>query len=238
MLPNITHHGAVSGVTGSCHQYQAADVNLLIDCGLFQGKEADVDLADFGFDVSKVDALVVTHCHIDHVGRIPWLIAAGFRGPIYCTEPTAALLSVVLKDALEINLDRNHRLVEAALTRIESQIVALPFKDWFALNVNVKIRMQNAGHILGSAYIEIDALLESNEHHRTVFSGDLGSPGAVFVDPVQSPERADTLVIETTYGDKNHTDRSSRETTLAKLINHAMRDSGTLLIPAFSLGRT
>ena len=117
---------------------------------------------------------MVTHCHIDHVGRIPWLIAACFRGPIYCTEPTAALLSVVFKDALEINLDRNHRLVEAALTRIESQIVALPFKDWFALNVNVKIPMQNAEHILGSTYIEIDALLESNEHHRKVFSGDLG----------------------------------------------------------------
>lgn len=238
MLPTITHHGAVTGVTGSCHQYEAAGVNLLIDCGLFQGSEADVNLADFSFDVARVSALIVTHCHIDHVGRIPWLVAAGFRGPIYCSEPTAALLPVVLKDALEINLDNDHKLVELALFRIESQIVALPFNNWFAVHEKVQIRLQNAGHILGSAYVEISTTLDNGKLNRTVFSGDLGSPGAMFVDAVQSPEIVDTLVIETTYGDKNHTNRQDREATLAKLINKAMLDSGTLLIPAFSLGRT
>jgi metallo-beta-lactamase family protein len=240
----VLHHGAITGVTGSCHQYISETANLLIDCGLFQGKEADKDLAHFPFDITRLDALIITHGHIDHIGRIPWLIAAGFRGPIYCTKPTAALLPVILHDALEIHIRQDAALVDSVTKRIKNQIIGIDYDAWFTpesqassaqphATVRTRLRFQQAGHILGSAYVEID-----HDNHRTVFSGDLGSPGAVFVEPPCSPERADTLVIETTYGDKHHTHRSAREQFLARLINKALEDNGTLLIPAFSLGRT
>ncbi|MEX2319833.1 MAG: MBL fold metallo-hydrolase, partial [Saccharospirillum sp.] len=232
--PQITHHGAVTGVTGSCHQYQAGNANLLIDCGLFQGAESDRPLHAFGFDVAEVTALIVTHCHIDHVGRIPWLIAAGFRGPIYCTEPTAALLPLVLEDALGIHIPNDADLVEKALARILGQIQPVPYNQWHPLpGGEIELRFQPAGHIMGSAYEELDA-----SGHRTVFSGDLGAPGAVFVDPPQAPERADILVLESTYGNRDHEARAERKTELGNSLKRALADGGTVLIPAFSLGRT
>ena len=120
-LPQIIHHGAVNGVTGSCHELQiATDDSVLIDCGLFQG--AETSAKGSGFDQLKIDfpvlairALLVTHCHIDHVGRIPYLMAAGFDGPIYCSEPTAALLPLVLEDAVKIGFSRNKRLIDKYL---------------------------------------------------------------------------------------------------------------------------
>lgn len=234
-MPTITHHGAVTGVTGSCHQYTHSATSVLIDCGLFQGSEADRPLNEFSFPIDTIDALIVTHCHIDHVGRIPWLIAAGFKGPIYCTEPTAQLLPLVLEDALGIHIPNDQTLVEQAIARIQRQIHAIPYNQWQALppNGGLQLRFQNAGHILGSAYVELDA-----EGHRTVFSGDLGAPGAVFVDEPQPPEQADTLVLESTYGDKNHEHRDDRKTQLAQTIERSLEDGGSILIPAFSLGRT
>ncbi|TCS41959.1 MBL fold metallo-hydrolase RNA specificity domain-containing protein [Reinekea marinisedimentorum] len=235
---NILHHGAVSGVTGSCHQYVSESTNLLIDCGLFQGSEAaQIDLANFPFDVSRLNAVVLTHGHIDHIGRIPWLIAAGFRGPIICTKPTAKLLPIILRDALSFHIPGNDTLMNSVMARLERQIIGYDYNTWFKPDNTstgcTRLRLRPAGHILGSAYIEIE-----ENGHRTVFSGDLGSPGAVFVEPPASPERADTLIIETTYGDRLHTQRKEREQLLAKLINRALSDNGTLLIPAFSLGRT
>jgi len=232
--PKITHHGAIEGVTGSCHQYEFDTANLIIDCGLFQGSEANTDLADFAFEPSKLTGLVVTHCHIDHVGRIPWLIAAGFRGPIYCSEPTSALLPLILEDALSIQMPDNDTLVLATLTRICDQLVPMEYNQWLAIeNTNTQLRLQNAGHILGSAYVEIQT-----HNHVTVFSGDLGAPGGVFVDPPKPPTRADILVIESTYGHKNHEHRLNRQQILADIIEHALANGGTVLIPAFSLGRT
>ncbi|MHA7879515.1 MAG: MBL fold metallo-hydrolase [Saccharospirillum sp.] len=235
MEPIIRHHGAVTGVTGSCHQYCTQSANLLIDCGLFQGDEADRALNEFGFDVSAVTGLIVTHCHIDHVGRIPWLIASGFNGPIWCTEPTAALLPLVLEDALGIHIPDDQALVQRALARIVSQIEAVPFAQWHqhAALGDVQLRFQPAGHIMGSAYVELD-----NAGHRTVFSGDLGAPGAIFVEPPKAPERADVIVLESTYGDRNHEQREIRKQHLAQTIERSLKDGGTILIPAFSLGRT
>lgn len=232
--PQITHHGAVTGVTGSCHQYQTARTNALIDCGLFQGAESNRPLHAFDFAVPEVSALIVTHCHIDHVGRIPWLIAAGFRGPIYCTEPTAALLPLVLEDALGIHIPDDADLVEKALARILSQLQPMPYNQWQPLpGDETELRFQPAGHIMGSAYVELET-----HGHRTVFSGDLGSPGAVFVDPPQAPERADILVLESTYGNRDHEARAERKTQLGNSLKRALADGGTVLIPAFSLGRT
>jgi len=157
---DILHHGAVNGVTGSCHQLIIDDANsVLVDCGLFQGAETsgqgDDDLLSIEFDISTVQALLVTHCHIDHVGRLPYLLAAGFSGPIVATEATAALLPMVIEDALKVGVTRNQSIIKACLARLKEQLIAVPYKQWFVLelvgDIRTKVKFQPAGHILGSA---------------------------------------------------------------------------------------
>ncbi len=248
--PIIEHHGAKDGVTGSCHQlHMNASASVLIDCGLFQGNDATLpggsaaDRLAIAFALDTVKALIVTHVHIDHVGRIPYLLAAGFDGPILCSEPSAKLLPIVLEDAFKLSISRDHAQVERYIERIESRLIALPYQHWFTLHDSdelvARIRLQRAGHILGSAYIEVDLNYpQQNESKRVVFSGDLGAPHAPFLMPPQPPERADILVLESTYGDRLHEDRQSRRQRLEAVIEQALRDQGTVLIPAFSIGRT
>ena len=239
---DILHHGATTGVTGSCHELRLDDNHsVLIDCGLFQGSESDTDLA-IEFDISKVIALIVTHCHIDHVGRIPYLLAAGFKQPIYCSEATAKLLPMVIEDALKVGVTREQQLIDTCLKLLKILIKPIDFKTWFELPLNnpskpVKARLQRAGHILGSAYVEIE-IGKKNNNHRVVFSGDLGAPYTPLLPSPKAPYRADTLVIESTYGDKNHEGRAHRAKTLKRVIEKATADNGVVLIPAFSIGRT
>ncbi|UTH29880.1 MBL fold metallo-hydrolase [Ectopseudomonas hydrolytica] len=248
--PNIIHHGAVTGVTGSCHQLQIDESHgLLVDCGLFQGAEtspegrAGSERLAIDFPLDGIKALVATHVHIDHVGRIPYLLAAGFKGPIICSEPSAKLLPVVLEDAFKLGFSRDQKQVERYLKLIEQRIVALPYKKWFTLidtkQLSARIRLQRAGHILGSAYVEVELLYpETGEKKRIVFSGDLGAPHAPILPAPKAPYKADILVIESTYGDRLHEDRRSRRARLEKVLEHALSNQGTVLIPAFSIGRT
>jgi len=248
--PQIEHHGATDGVTGSCHQLRMnAATSLLIDCGLFQGNDASIpgepgsDRLVIEFPLDTIKALVVTHVHIDHVGRIPYLLAAGFEGPILCSEPSAKLLPIVLEDAFKLSFSRDHAQVEKYIRLVEQRIIALPYHHWFTLDDSdgllARIRLQRAGHILGSAYVEIDlSYPQTGEGKRVVFSGDLGAPHAPFLMPPESPERADMLVLESTYGDRLHEDRSTRRQRLEAVIEQALEDQGTVLIPAFSIGRT
>ena len=248
--PQIEHHGAKDGVTGSCHQLRMnAATSLLIDCGLFQGNDASIpgepgsDRLAVEFPLDTIKALVVTHVHIDHVGRIPYLLAAGFEGPILCSEPSAKLLPIVLEDAFKLSFSRDHAQIEKYIRLVEQRIIALPYQHWFTLDDSdgllARIRLQRAGHILGSAYVEIDlSYLQTGEGKRVVFSGDLGAPHAPFLMPPESPERADILVLESTYGDRLHEDRSTRRQRLEAVIEQALEDQGTVLIPAFSIGRT
>lgn len=247
--PQIEHHGAKDGVTGSCHQLRMnAGTSLLIDCGLFQGNDASIpddpgaDRLSIEFPLDTIKALVSTHVHIDHVGRIPYLLAAGFDGPILCSEPSAKLLPIVLEDAFKLGFSRERAKIEQYIQLVEQRIVALPYKKWFTLTDSdellARIRLQRAGHILGSAYVEIDlAYPQTGESKRVVFSGDLGAPHAPFLMPPESPERADILVLESTYGDRLHEDRSNRRQRLEAIIEKALEDQGTVLIPAFSIGR-
>ena len=243
----LEHHGARNGVTGSCHQLHIDDaVSLLIDCGLFQGDEANSDNSEHNaihFDISSVRALVATHVHIDHVGRIPWLLAAGFDGPIICSQPSAKLLPLVLEDAFKLGISRDRRRVERYLKQIESRIVALPYKQWFTLTDTpehkVQIRLQRAGHILGSAYVEVDVSQPGIKRSvRVVFSGDLGASHTPLLPAPKPPYRADILVLESTYGDRNHESRATRKHRLKAAIDRALHNNGTVLIPAFSIGRT
>ncbi len=242
-MATITHHGGTRGVTGSCHRLTFDDGQaVLIDCGLLQGDDRGVDGASSDalavtFDLSAVRAVVLTHVHIDHVGRLPYLLAAGFEGPILCSEASAALLPLVLEDALKVGFTQDRRLIEGFLAVLAQRLIPVPHGEWITLfpgdAASPQLRLQPAGHILGAAYLEFDV-----DGARIVFSGDLGPPGSPLLPDVVPPERADVLVLESTYGDRIHEDRSQRREHLKAVVEHALADGGTVIVPAFSVGRT
>lgn len=249
--PHIQHHGATQGVTGSCHQlWLDESTSLLIDCGLFQGGEssqqgASADQLDIEFSLSSVQALIATHVHIDHVGRLPWLIAAGFKGPVYCTEPSALLLPTVLEDAFMVGIQRDRQLAANFVQLVQPMLNGYPYKEWVTIikrpDLICRVRFQRAGHIIGSAWVECDVQYPQNEpkdKQRIIFSGDLGAPHAPILPPPAIAWRADTVVLESTYGDRNHEDRRTRRLRLQKVLEQALLDGGTVIIPAFSIGRT
>ena len=242
--PRLIHHGAREGVTGSCHQlWMDEDSSVLIDCGQFQGADApDDDELALDFAIDGIKALIITHVHIDHVGRIPNLLAAGFEGPILCSEPSARLLPIVLEDAFRLTISRDQAYLERYLKIVEQRIIALPYDHWFSLHdtdtAGCKVRLQPAGHVLGSAYVEFDLQTPARDSRRIVFSGDLGAPHSPILPDLAPPERADLLVLESTYGDRRHEDRTHRRERLQAAIERALADQGSVLIPSFSIGRT
>lgn len=233
------HHGAVTGVTGSCHELVLnSQSSVLIDCGLFQGAEStgrELGEKQIDFPLNTVKALFVTHCHIDHVGRIPWLLAADFTRPVYASAATAQLLPLVIEDALKVGVTRNEKLIKAVLSRLKRQLVPVSYGEWGQCEMvpGLRYRFNRAGHILGSAYIEFEW-----ERERIVFSGDLGPAYTPLLPSPKSPWRADYLVIESTYGDRLHEQRRERRRNLERVIRRCLKDAGTVLIPAFSIGRT
>ncbi len=238
--PLIIHHGGHEQVTGSCHELVVDDNNsILIDCGLFQG-EGRVDQA-IDFPVNKVRALVLSHVHLDHAGRLPWLLAAGFRGPVFCSEPSAVLLPLVIEDALKVGVTRNRRLIASFLKQIRGQLVPLPYKRWRKIDLkdgpSLAIKLHPAGHILGSCFIEC-RVGSGAAGRRVVFSGDLGPPWTPLLPAPRPPYRADVLVLESTYGDRVHHGRKERRGVLKKILTRSLADCGVVLIPAFSIGRT
>lgn len=274
--PRIGHHGGTQGVTGSCHElFFGPSQSILIDCGLFQGKDhsthgensANAEHLAIDFDLSSVQALVVTHAHIDHIGRIPYLLMAGFNQPIYCSIATAKLMPLMLRDAVKLGITRNERMIEALIDRIESLMVPLSYGQWLVFSDKLKFKLKPAGHVLGSAYIECqvkkaDHLVErphfvqlsssvvqshpsskyhqgkSSLWHKVIFSGDLGAPFSPLLSNPKSSYSCDTLVLESTYGNRLHSGRTARQQQLKSVIERAVANRGVVLIPAFSLGRT
>ncbi|MFN3581945.1 MAG: MBL fold metallo-hydrolase RNA specificity domain-containing protein [Pseudomonas sp.] len=247
--PYIQHHGAVQGVTGSCHQlWLTAQDSLLIDCGLFQGGEgsgagAGANNLAIEFDLQSVRALIATHVHIDHIGRLPWLLAAGYTGKVHCTEPSALLMPTVLEDAFLVGVKRDNQLAERFIQLVAPRLVGHPYKQWVSLlereDLVCRIRFQRAGHILGSAYVEVDVVYPLQKRsRRIVFSGDLGAPHAPMLPAPQPPRRADVVVLESTYGDRNHENRLTRKARFKAVLESALADGGTVIVPAFSIGRT
>ncbi|OCH18589.1 MBL fold metallo-hydrolase RNA specificity domain-containing protein [Aliivibrio logei] len=243
----LKHHGGKLGVTGSCHELSinnnSNNHGILIDCGLFQGKDAkdkngNERKLDIEFSISHLKALILTHTHIDHIGRLPWLLAKGFKQPIYCTPATAELVPLMLDDGLKLQLGLNKGQRERVLGLIRKQIKPIPYNQWHRIPLSscssLYVRFQPAGHILGSAYVEIK--LPNNE--IIVFSGDLGpSNTPLLPDPIP-PKRADILVIESTYGNKRHDSVETRASRLQEIIERSLEDGGAIIIPAFSVGRT
>lgn len=232
----LVHHGAHDGVTGSCHQlFWNEQKSLLVDCGIFQGDDAKKHPnPEIEFSLRGIEALLLTHVHIDHVGRVPYLLAAGFDGPVFCSKPTAELLPLVMEDALKIGFTRSRRLIEQFLTKIGRMLRPLPYHEWHEVSPGVRLRLTPAGHVLGSAIGEVE--LPSGE--VVIFSGDLGTGTDPLLNPPQSPPRADLLVLESTYGDKQHPEEQDRRAELEAILCKTLQNSGVTIIPAFSLGRT
>lgn len=236
---HVTHHGGKTSVTGSCHELNIRGDGVLIDCGLFQGNDAVKNSLEIEFKTSHICALVLTHAHIDHIGRLPWFLATRFQGPIFCTHATAHLVPLMLDDGLRLQLDLTRVQRSRILERIKRQLKPVEYATWIPIKSQRQgyftyIRFNPAGHILGSAYVEVK--LPNQE--IAVFSGDLGPKNTPLLPDPQPPKRADYLFIESTYGNKQHESIATRSERLLTIIMKNLQNGGTIIIPAFSVGRT
>lgn len=229
----LTHLGGHDTVTGSCHLLQTAGLNLLIDCGLAQGGDRVKAMDQWPVSPKEIDYLFVTHAHLDHIGRIPDLIDAGFAGEIIVTHGAKALLSPMLTDALGFS-DRRRQEKTRLLNAIDELSWGFEYNQAFDLARSIRFTLGRAGHILGSCWIRFD--LPGGE--SVVFSGDLGPKQTPILPDPDIPESCDLLVLESTYGDRLHEDRAQRVERLRRILKKALADRGKVYIPAFALGRT
>ncbi|MBP9864317.1 MBL fold metallo-hydrolase [Patescibacteria group bacterium] len=237
----ISFHGAAREVTGSCYLVETDQQRILVDCGMFQGSVfADAkNFRDFGFDPSTIDALIVTHAHLDHVGRIPKLIKGGFKGKIYATAPTVELSRLVLEDAEQVMEDAAKREMRPKLYEFEDVERAMDlfipseYSKRYQIG-DVAFRFRDAGHILGSSFVE----LEQKGGMRLAFSGDLGNVPDPILKPTAQLAEQDVLIIESTYGNRLHEHVDNRSADLQKYILSTIKKKGVLLIPAFAVERT
>lgn len=252
---HIEFHGAAGEVTGSCHLIEVGGRRLLLDCGLIQGRREDEarNREPFPFDPCQLDAVVLSHSHIDHSGRIPLLVKAGFDGPIYTHRASRDLCRIMLNDAAYLNereaewqnkkRERKGLALVAPLYDMrEAQTAVRRFKvlDYDQereILPGVRLRLRDAGHILGSSIVEL-WLEEGGVRRKLVFSGDLGSRNMPILRDPTPIEEADLVLLESTYGDRLH--RSHEETLreLGEVLQQAREQGGNLLIPAFAVGRT
>ena len=248
----LTFFGAAHAVTGSCHCLEVNGRKILIDCGLQQGRDEHDDNA-LDFSPSYIDYVLVTHAHIDHSGRIPLLVKEGFSGPIYTTRLTAQLLSIMLRDSAHIQESdaqwQNQKGKRAGreeveplytLTDAEEALQLLNTQEYgqiFELCEGVEVRFCDAGHLLGSSCVEIRAT-ENGVTKKLVFSGDLGNVDQPVIRDPSFVTEADYVIMESTYGDRNHQPPESYTEALAALIDDVFSKGGNIVIPSFAVGRT
>jgi len=246
----IHFHGAAGEVTGSLHLVEAAGRRILLDCGMVQGNpEQEARNAEaFAFDPSTVDALVVSHAHIDHIGRIPLLVKRGFDGPIFAQAATADLMPIMLLDAASLaenDAERANRRRRPGIPEIQplylredvadamAHVRPLAYDTRTTIAPGVEIAFRDAGHILGSSIVELWA-----DGKKLVFSGDLGPKGTPILRDPTPIAQADLVLMESTYGDRNHRERMDTVRELGELFERALSEHGNVLIPAFAVGRT
>jgi len=248
----LTFWGAAGQVTGSMHLIEAAGARVLLDAGLFQGHRAATrELnAALPFDPRRVDAIVLSHAHIDHSGRIPLLVSRGFHGPVYSTPATRDLSAVMLADAAHVQekdfeyLLRHGRAgpgseplyTMADAVAVQDLTIGLPYRRMLHLRKHLTLEFTDAGHILGSA--SVDLRLGEPAPHRLVFSGDIGRTGLPIVRDPSPPEGpTDTLIVESTYADRRHESVADAKERLGELVRRVAARGGKVLVPAFALGR-
>lgn len=240
MSAKITFYGGAGSVTGANFLLDTGSTKILIDCGSYeQERTCDPESAKpFPYDVSAIDALIVTHAHQDHIGRIPKLMREGFRGVIYSTPPTKDLSQVMLEDALSVMGEEAARenceplYTREDLERAFSDWRTSPYHQVFEIG-GVSVELLDAGHVLGSAMVKF-----SRNGRSVIFTGDLGNSPEPLLNDTESPEGANYLVVESVYGDRVHEDRLARQSVLKEAVNDTAAKKGILLIPSFSLERT
>jgi metallo-beta-lactamase family protein len=254
----LTFHGAARTVTGSCYQRETGEARLLIDCGMFQGSktERELNYRAFPFEPPRLNAVLLTHAHIDHAGLLPKLVKHGFGGRIHCTAATADLCGIMLPDSggiqeMEVKqlnqrrMRRGEQEVEPIYTFDDamaslSQFEGTDYETWITPAPGIRARFWNAGHLLGSASIEVEVSQPGGKPLRILFSGDIGPDNKMLQTDPEAPINFDIVVCESTYGGRDRFERSEqvRREILATEVNAAARKKGALLIPSFAVERT
>jgi len=247
--------GAADEVTGSCHLVTVGNKRILLDCGLIQGRRKDEERNKdpFPFDPKSIDAVVLSHAHIDHSGRLPMLVKAGFSGPIYTHRASRDLCRIMLKDSAFLNekeiewenrkrLRKGLKLVEALYTVEDaraamSRFKGLVYQKKVKILPDVTLCLNDAGHILGSSIVEL-WLEDEGQVRKLVFSGDLGRPGMPILQDPAFIQQADLVIMESTYGDRLHRSWEETLTEIESIVRNTTNSRGNILIPAFAVGRT
>ncbi len=256
-MATVTSYGAAEVVTGSCHLLAIEHgPRILIDCGMFQGLEEDRNYSAFHFDASEIDYLLVTHAHLDHVGRIPKLVKEGFGGVIYATEATRDIAEIILLDSAKIMKEDFETKFKKAQRRGKEKDVRAPlygeddveaafdltwhhpeYDQSFVPQEGIKITYRDAGHILGAAFIEI-TYQEHGLEQTIVFSGDIGNDNNMVITNLAKCTHANYLYVESTYGDRNHKDAEASIVEFKRVIIDTLHNWGNVLIPSFAVERT
>jgi len=246
--------GAAESVTGSCHIIRVGEKTILLDCGLYQGREADLGKNQgFQFDPREIDLLILSHAHIDHSGRIPLLYKEGFTGDILCTKATMELCQVMLMDSAHIQemevqwrnkklARKGLKLIEALYSTQNAQECLKLFKS-YSYDEKIKpfdglsITFKDAGHLLGSAIIELEMLEKDGSSVKLVYTGDLGNFNIPLINDPTFITEADYLIMETTYGDKLHNNFTDILKELSNIVKETFARGGNVIIPSFAVGR-
>ena len=246
--------GAAGEVTGSCHILRVGGRQVLLDCGMIQGgRDAPQrNRLPFPFDASSIDAVVLSHAHIDHCGRLPLLVKRGFRGPVYTNAACAGLLPILLRDSAKLALaeaerTNRHAAAETPLAtalydladveKMLGHLRTIPYDLQREVLPGITLRVRDAGHIMGSSSVEL-TLTEGGVTRTLVFSGDLGQYDTPILHDPWRFESADLVLMESTYGDRRHRGREETERELGGILEQAARDGGNVLVPAFAIGRS
>ncbi len=243
--------GAAAEVTGSCHILQVADKKILLDCGLIQGsrKDEERNRDPFPFDAAKIDAVVLSHAHLDHCGRLPLLVKRGFKGPVFAHEASCELAAILLADAAhlaerdaEYRSRKTGKRVKPLYTlaegeRVMRQLRGKKYREEFKVVEGVRVRFRDAGHILGSCAVEV-WVRETGPERKLVFSGDLGQYDTPILRDPEAIDEADAVLMESTYGGRRHRDREETVRELGEILTSTRSEKGNILIPAFSIGRS
>ena len=254
-MAKLTFWGATKGVTGSKYLLETGHATILLDCGLLQGSRKDEsgNQKPFPFDVRKIDAVVLSHGHLDHSGQLPRLAADGYSGPIHLTSPTGELLEILLRDAAFLHFRdvewENKRRKRAGKKEIEPLYSIENVEDVLAqcegsaygsrreIARGIEVCFRDAGHILGSAIVEL-FITEAGVEKKLVFSGDLGNSQVALLRDPEPVKQADVLLLESTYGDREHRSMDETLEELEAIIAEASKSGGNILIPSFAVGRT
>ncbi len=254
---NISFLGAAKTVTGSCYLVETKETKFLVDCGMFQGKANEVLLntEPFSFNPGELDFMLLTHAHIDHSGRIPKLYMDGFKGTIYATKPTVQLCGIMLPDSGHIqemeNEWTNRKRQRAGKPPVKPLYTldnatdclrlfkGVAYDEVISVSDDVRVRFNDAGHILGSAIVEI-WIRENNQETKIVFSGDLGNKGMPILRDPSIIGETDYLIVESTYGDRLHTLKKETDKIekFINIISETISKGGNVVIPSFAVGRT